>query len=98
MIAAWGPTSSSAIRFAAYDTESVEPLIVAVGRFTFHNDVRQAARIRSAKARGCGYADGTKRTSVTAPMPITEPTYTCAGDGSAAHDRLCAGRGRAAAS
>ena len=38
-----GPSSSSAIRSAAYDTESVEPLASGIGRFTFQIDVRQEA-------------------------------------------------------
>ena len=54
MTAGCGPSSSSAVRFAAYDTESVDPLIVAIGRVTFHSDVMHAAKISSANASGCG--------------------------------------------
>ena len=41
--AARGPSSSSAIRSAAYDTDSVEPLASGIGRLTFH-DRGQAGR------------------------------------------------------
>ena len=40
IVTAWlGPSRSSAIRFAAYDTDNVEPLASEIGRFTFQTDV-----------------------------------------------------------
>src|SRR5258708_3840099 len=37
-----GPSSSSAIKSAAYDTDNVEPLASAIGSVTFQVDITQA--------------------------------------------------------
>ncbi len=54
IMASRGLRSSSAMRFAAYDTESVEPLLNASGRLTFHADVRQEVISRTANISGRG--------------------------------------------
>ena len=45
--AARGPSSRSAIRFAAYNTDSVEPLASGIGRLTFQSEVRQDVTSRT---------------------------------------------------
>ena len=42
-----GPSRSSAIRLAASDTESVDPLASGIGSFTFHADVTQRGEQRT---------------------------------------------------
>ena len=56
--AAPGPSRSSAMRFAASDTESVEPLESGIGRFTFHIEVRHDASTSAAKTPGGGHDRG----------------------------------------
>src|SRR5262245_13519781 len=90
MIAGWSPSRSSAMRLAAYETESVEPLAVAIGRFTFQREVRQARTISAANMTGGGEAMGKNATRVDAPAAITIATYHCAGHGSASHVRRSA--------
>src|SRR5215510_14946137 len=90
MIAGCSPSRSSAMRSAAYDTESVEPLAVAIGRFTFQREVRHARTINAANMTGGGEAVGKNVTSGDAPAAITIATYHCAGHGSASHVRRSA--------
>ena len=55
-IARRGPSSRSAIRSAAYDTDSVEPLESAIGSVTFQVDVTQPSDEQRGEERGPGNA------------------------------------------
>src|SRR5215510_14695798 len=90
MIAGCSPSRSSAMRSAAYDTESVEPLAVAIGRFTFQREVRHARTINAANMTGGGEAVGKNATNADAPAAITIATYHWAGHVSASHVRRSA--------
>src|SRR5262245_39742829 len=88
MISAYcGPSSRSAISFAAHDTDSVDPLATGIGRLTFHAAVRHAAISAPANTTGFGYASGNDATSTIVPPATTSATYSCAASGSALHDR-----------
>src|SRR5438046_2789327 len=67
------PSSSSAAKSTAYDTDIVDPLD-ASGRLTLSAEASDE-KSRSAMNRiGCGTARGTKRTIVRAPAPRTVAT------------------------
>src|SRR5205809_6039100 len=76
--AARGPSNSSAVRSAAYETDNVEPLRSGIGRLTFHTDVTHAANSRIANKPGRGYSSGNETTRPAAPTTITNATYACA--------------------
>src|SRR5260221_9909308 len=69
-----GPSSSSDIRSAAYDTESVEPLESAIGSVTFQIDVTQPNTSSPLNSHGCGSASGRETRNAKTPRPITNPT------------------------
>src|SRR3954465_6396489 len=56
--AGFGPSSNNAIRSAAYDTDSVEPLLSESGRLTFQIDVRHAAISSPRNRNGSGNVRG----------------------------------------
>src|SRR5262245_7345246 len=85
------PSRRRAARSAAYDTESVDPLVNAIGRLTFHMDVPQPATSSAAKSSGRGIDNGTSATHTHTPIVITAATYNRAGCGSEIHRRI--GRG-----
>ena len=64
-MAAAAPSSSSAVKSAAYDTDSVDPLASEIGRFTFHADVKHAASSRNANSHGCGNATAGRKATPT---------------------------------
>src|SRR6266568_8809932 len=86
--AARGPSSRSAMRSAAYDTESVEPLASEIGRLIFQADVRHAANSAKRKSPAGGYVRGTKATSEHTPATITTATYSRAPDGIACQAKV----------
>ena len=70
-----GPSSSSDIRLAAYDTDSVEPLAIVIGRLTFHIDVRHANSVSIANSAGSGKVVGNdQRDGAIAPAAIVALT------------------------
>src|SRR5262245_56417318 len=69
-----GPRSSNAIRSAAYDTESVAPLVSGIGRLTFQIDVKHAVTASVANRAGRGYARGNHAARTPAPRTITVAT------------------------
>src|SRR5688500_14854457 len=79
-MAAGDPSSSSAVRSAAYDTDSVDLFASEMGRFTFHADVTHAVSSRNANSHACGTATGavTATAPATAPAAMTTATYSCA--------------------
>src|SRR5205814_7928466 len=86
MTSAWrGPRTRSAIRSAAYDTDSVEPLDNAIGRFTFHDEVTHASTSSPAKSSGRWKLTGKDAAIAIAPTAITAPTYTRTARGCSAH-------------
>ena len=50
-----GPSSSSAVRLAAYDTERVGPSFDDRGGLTFQAEVRHEVATSTTKRSGCGY-------------------------------------------
>ncbi len=75
MMRAWrGPNSRSAIRFAAYDTDNVEPLARGMGRLSFHSDVKHEVIRSSAKSHGSGKLDGNHAMTAQAPAAMTVST------------------------
>src|SRR4051812_40733087 len=68
------PSSSSAIRLAAYDTDSVDPLLVGIGRFTFHSEVRQVVARRTRKRSSWGYVRGNRTATSHVPARMTAAT------------------------
>jgi hypothetical protein len=62
------------MRFAAYDTDKVDPLAFEIGRFTFHRDVKQADTISTANNPGLGKVLGRKATSIEPPAMIAAAT------------------------
>src|SRR5580765_1708147 len=64
IIARRGPRRRSAIRSAAYDTDSVDPLESSIGSVTFHVDITQPMTSSVAKSAGLGTASGQNRTNV----------------------------------
>src|SRR5215207_2661706 len=83
--AARGPRSSNAIRFAAYDTDKVEPLATEIGRLTFHAEVTQTVSSRKRNSAGCGSVVGEAAASTSAPAAIVATTWRRAGTGCAPH-------------
>jgi hypothetical protein len=75
-MAAGDPSSSSAVRSAAYDTDSVDPFASEIGRLTFHADVTHAVSSRNANSHGCGTVTGgvTAMATATAPAAMTTAT------------------------
>src|SRR5919108_1607413 len=73
IVAACGPSMMSAIRSAAYETESVDSLLGESSSFTFQSDVRHEATTSAANTRGRG-ADivSTLRTSNAVPANTTQ--------------------------
>src|SRR5262245_50696909 len=69
------PSSSSAIRSAAHDTDSVEPLPAGAGSVTFHVDVMQLNASSAANRNGCSIVNGTTPASASAPHTVTNTTY-----------------------
>src|SRR5258708_32776061 len=69
-----GPSSSSAIRSAAYDTDSVEPLASGIGRLIFQAEVRHAASSRKKNTPGSGNVRGNDATSAATPATTTKAT------------------------
>src|SRR6185437_9848001 len=53
IVAGHVPSSSSDIRLAAYDTDSVEPLTSAIGRLIFQSDVMQQSSSSVRNSSGC---------------------------------------------
>src|SRR6267143_872376 len=86
-IACCGPSNRSAVRSAAYDTESVDPLESAMGRLTFQMEVRQPVTNRTANRPGRGYARGTTAAKTPVPAAIMDATYSRAGCGNEIHRR-----------
>src|SRR2546422_4290873 len=86
-IACCGPRSRSAVRSAAYDIESVDPLASAMGRLTFQMEVRQPATNSTANRPGRGYARGKKAAKTHVPAAIIDATYSRAGCGNEIHRR-----------
>ena len=82
-IASFGPMSISAIRSAAYETESVQVLLSGNGRRTFHVDVRQDSAVSAAKASGSAMRVGTNHAVTRIPPAMIAATYVRAGAGSA---------------
>src|SRR3954454_11046200 len=68
------PSSSSAIRLAAYETDSVDPLPSEIGRLIFQADVRHDVTTRKANNPGGGTARGKNVASRTAPDAMTSAT------------------------
>src|SRR3954451_14982740 len=68
------PSSSSAVRLAAYDTDSVDPLLVGIGRFTFHSEVRQVVANRTRNRSSWGYSRGNRMATTHVPARMTAAT------------------------
>jgi hypothetical protein len=62
------------MRLAAYETESVEPLLRGSDRFTFHADVTQDRTRRVANSMGWGKVRGKEVSSRLPPAAITVTT------------------------
>jgi hypothetical protein len=77
------PSSSSAIKSAAYDTDSVDPLDSGSGRLTFQADVTQENTRSAANSNGRSGSPGNDVVRTSAPAAMTNPTYHCAPSGSA---------------
>jgi hypothetical protein len=73
-IATRGPRRRSAIRSAAYDTDSVDPLESSIGSVTFQVDITQPITSRAAKSAGLGMLSGQSCTNTTAPARMTSDT------------------------
>src|SRR4051812_28476362 len=82
-IAWFGPSSSNAIKAAAYDTDSVDPLVSARGSVTFQSDVRHENAIKLASIHGRGQGVGKTLASSTMPARVTAATYIWAPEGRA---------------
>src|SRR5262252_6499523 len=87
IVARRGPSSSSAIRSAAYDTDSVEPLERAIGSVTFHVEVTHPSTSSTKNSAGRGTAWGKSEANTAVPPAMMMPTYSCAARGSSRHDR-----------
>src|ERR1700754_3626620 len=74
------PSSSSAAKSTAYDTDIVEPLL-ASGRLTLKAEASDDRTRSAAKSPGLTIARGANPTSTTAPAVRTEPTKGRAGRG-----------------
>ena len=55
---------------AAYETDSVDPLVSAIGRFTFHADIRHAMPTSKKNKPGDGNARGPARNSTRTPSAM----------------------------
>src|SRR5437762_210360 len=66
-----GPSSSSAIKLAAYPTDSVDRLATGIGRVTFHAEVRQEQHSRATNRVGSGHVRGNDAAAVHAPETMT---------------------------
>src|SRR6266850_5488421 len=86
-IASGGPSSRSAVRSAAYDTDSVDPLASAIGRFTFQMEVTQPMTNNAPNSAGRAYVHGKKTAKTQLPAAMTEATYSRAGCGNEIHRR-----------
>ena len=73
-IAGRTPSSSSAMRLAAYDTDSVDPLASEIGRLIFQAEVRHDVSRRKANRPGGGSARGRNVPSRIAPDTMTSAT------------------------
>src|SRR5205823_13705233 len=73
-IAGCGPSSTSDIRSAACETDSVDPLATEIGRLTFQVDVTHDTPIITANSHGCGHARGNDSATPHAPARMTAPT------------------------
>src|SRR5437667_4391322 len=69
-----GPRSRSAIKSAAYDTDSVARLARGIGSVTFHAEVTQEQHSRAANRVGSGHVRGNDAAAVHAPATITTLT------------------------
>src|SRR5580704_12200894 len=74
------PSSSSAAKSTAYDTDIVDPL-EASGRLTFSADASDEQASRNANRTGFAIARGANTTSATVPPASTAPTNSRAGLG-----------------
>src|SRR5438445_11858488 len=72
--ACFGRRRRSAIRYAACDTDSVEPLASGIGRLIFQIEVRHADTSRTANSSGRGKAEGKNAMSAVAPPTMTATT------------------------
>ncbi len=73
-IVSLGPSSSSAAKSTAYDTDIVEPLL-ASGRLTLKADVTAEVSSRRAKSQGCSKLErGPSDTTSIAPSAIVAAT------------------------
>ena len=79
------PSSSSAAKSTAYDTDIVEPLR-ASGRLTLSAEASDEQPSRTANSSGFAIACGTNTTSVSAPAARTAPTYSRAAIGKILHN------------
>jgi hypothetical protein len=62
------------MRFAAYDTESVDPFATGIGNVTFHADVTHASAPRRMNTIGSSIVRGKTRTNTAAPNAMTTAT------------------------
>src|SRR6185436_10097737 len=79
-IVSLAPSSSSAAKSTAYDTDIVEPL-VASGRLTFSADASEEHPSRTANRIGLAIVRGPNTTKVIAPAARTAPTKSRAAAG-----------------
>src|SRR5437660_10928716 len=70
------PSRSRAVKSAAYDTDSVEPLASGIGRLTFHADVTQAATRSDANSAGLDNVKGRQAITPHVPPITPAPTYS----------------------
>src|SRR6186997_611654 len=86
-IVSLGPSSKSAAKSTAYETDIVEPPL-ASGRLTLNADVRAEMTRRTTKSVGSAKVErGPSDTTSRAPTAIVAPTYRRAGNG---RERMCA--------
>src|SRR3954466_214749 len=79
-IVSFAPSSSSAAKSTAYDTDIVEPL-VASGRLTLKADASDEQPRSTANSTGLAIVCGANHAKVTTPPASTVPTRSRAGMG-----------------